>query len=71
MGLYAQGGMLVYTFVGTWLINNMKNPGWAMAGLGVIDFAYCLILIISILCKKFANREIEREDGVTSKIPEV
>lgn len=71
MGLYAQFGMLIYTSLGTYLINNFKNPGWAMAGLGVIDFAYFIVLIISILCKKFANREIEREDGATNRIPEV
>jgi len=42
-----------------------------MAGLGMFDFAYGTILIISILCKKFANREIERDEGISNRIPEV
>lgn len=65
-GLFGQAGVSIYTEVGTWLIETRENPSWAIAGLGVFDFAYFIVLVVGILCKKFGDREVDRGD-----IPEV
>mmetsp|Transcript_32642 Transcript_32642/g.23591 ORF Transcript_32642/g.23591 Transcript_32642/m.23591 type:complete len:114 (-) Transcript_32642:546-887(-) len=60
-GLFAQAGIMVYTFVGDYLLNHKSNPSWVFAGVAIFDFSYFCIVMIAIVTGKFNDTEVDRD----------
>lgn len=60
-GLSAQVGIMIYTFLGDYLLNHKSNPSWVFTGVAFFDFGYFLIVVIAILCGKFNVEDVDRD----------